>query len=63
LKLTARRYPGGWAVTREAIEEFVDTLTRDRCGEPVPAKPTAKPNARRQAEIDRAERACNVAGI
>ena len=61
-KLAARKYPGGWATTREAIEEFVDTLTRDRCGEPVPAKPM-KPTARRQAEINRAEHAADLVGI
>jgi hypothetical protein len=36
LKLEARRFPGGWGVTDEAIERFLEALTADRSGGPVP---------------------------
>jgi hypothetical protein len=35
LKLRAKRTPGGWVVSREDIDEFIDRLTRDRCGDRV----------------------------
>lgn len=31
-KLAATRTPGGWVVTREAVEAFLAVLTADRCG-------------------------------
>jgi hypothetical protein len=52
-KLTARRFPGGWAVSREAIDEFVDTITRDRCGEPVSV--ASPPTDSRRRAIARAD--------
>jgi len=56
LKLEARRFPAGWAVTDEAIDAFVSALTRDRCGEPVdialPRLPASRQRAIAQAEAE-----------
>jgi hypothetical protein len=53
--LEGRRFPGGWKVTPEAIERFVDELTRaaleSRGVEPSPSKT-------RQKELDRAAAEC-----
>jgi hypothetical protein len=48
LRLAAKRFPGGWATTSEAVGEFVDALTRDRCGEPGKTAPPTH-DARRRA--------------
>ncbi len=65
VKLAAKRFPGGWASTREALDEFVDRLTADRCGDPdlgsAPV-PLRTPVARRRA-IDRAEAELASLGI
>jgi hypothetical protein len=61
LKLAARRYPGGWSVTRQALDDFVSALTADRCGGPAPAA-IEPPVARRDAH-DRAEATLDAAGI
>jgi hypothetical protein len=34
LRLRAIKTPGGWVLTREAIDEFLAALTADRCAEP-----------------------------
>jgi hypothetical protein len=53
LKLAARRYPGGWAVCDEAVDDFIDRLTAARTGETVegiPAAPAASRKAFEHAE-------------
>jgi hypothetical protein len=48
LRLTAKRFPGGWAVCDADVDTFVDRLTADRTGEPVEV-PAVMPAARRRA--------------
>jgi hypothetical protein len=62
LKLSARRFPGGWATTREALNEFIDGLTADRQGDPV-AVATPRLSLARQRAHDRAERELTALGI
>src|SRR5262245_58910433 len=59
LRLAAKRFPGGWATTREDLDEFVDRLTADRCGAPVPA---VTPHGGRGAS-SRTEAALDLLGI
>jgi hypothetical protein len=54
LKLHARRTPGGWVTSPTAIDEFIDALTADRCGEPLAVELRASTARRR--EVERAER-------
>jgi hypothetical protein len=61
LKLAARRYPGGWSVTRQALDDFVSALTADRCGAPPPA--AIEPPAARRKAHDRAEAGLDAIGI
>jgi hypothetical protein len=42
-KLRAIRTPGGWVLTREAIDEFLAVLTADRCS--APPRPASEPHA------------------
>ena len=51
LKLRAKRTPGGWHVSREAVDEFIDRLTADRCGTPAPPR---TPDPRVEAALDAA---------
>jgi hypothetical protein len=51
LKLAARRYPGGWTITDEAVDEFISRLTVDRTGTPVRTK---TPNLRTEQLLDAA---------
>jgi hypothetical protein len=51
LKLAARRYPGGWTVSDDAVNQFIDRLTADRCGSPVASR---VPNERVEAALDAA---------
>jgi hypothetical protein len=61
LRLNARRLPGGWQVSREAVEQFIERLTADRCGAPAPA-PAERPVARRR-DVERAEAELDRIGI
>jgi hypothetical protein len=61
LKLAARRFPGGWAVTPQALDEFVELLTADRCGGPSPAAPAL--SAARRAAAERADRQLDLLGF
>jgi hypothetical protein len=61
LKLEGRRYPGAWMVSDEAVDEFVNALTRARTGEPAEVAPVA-PAACRKA-VERAERELERLGI
>jgi hypothetical protein len=64
VKLQARRFPGGWKVTAEAIEEFLSRLTNTALNETEPADiPTTTISARRQRELDRVDRDLDEARI
>jgi hypothetical protein len=45
--LDARRYPSGWRVTDDAVDEFVARLTADRLGGPAPVPPRSPAACRR----------------
>lgn len=53
LKLAARRYPGGWSVTEDALRDFTDALTADRTGGPAQAPRTPAGRRRDLARVDR----------
>jgi hypothetical protein len=38
LKLKAIRLPGGFRTTRQWVDEFIETLTRDRTGASMPSE-------------------------
>jgi hypothetical protein len=61
IRLKATCTPGGWVITAEAVEEFLEALTRDRLGDIEPA-PAPLTSARRRA-VERAEAACDALGI
>ncbi len=52
-KLLAIRTPGGWLVTREAVNEFLEAITADRQGGPAPVRTPG----------NRVEMALNAAGF
>lgn len=55
IRLAARRFPGGWVVTRVDLDQFVDRLTNDRTGEilsPTPSPARDRRLARVDAELD-----------
>jgi hypothetical protein len=63
-KLRACRSPGGWKVTEEALDEFLDELTRAALGETTPTNaPAVRTSARRQRELKRVDRQLDKAGI
>jgi hypothetical protein len=51
IKLEARKFPGGWKVTEEAVERFLDRLTQAALGEPVevPTSQAPPPGAEMRA--------------
>lgn len=61
LRLAAKRLPGRWIVSDEAIEEFLDVLTRDQLDEVETIAPRTTSSRRRAAE--KAERELSRAGI
>jgi hypothetical protein len=61
LKLPAVKSPGGWLVTPEDLDTFLDALTKDRLGEPAPTPPSA--TAARQRELDRVSHELAAAGF
>jgi hypothetical protein len=66
IRLRLEWVAGRWVATDEAIDEFIDLITRDRLGEPVavddlghPATtPAVRTPARRAREIERATEEC-----
>jgi hypothetical protein len=64
VKLAARRYPGGWKVSDEDIDIFIDELTRAALGETGPAgAPNVQTSARRQQELAAVDRELDQAGF
>jgi hypothetical protein len=64
VKLDARRFPGGWKVTDEALDLFLEALTHAALGRPEPAEaPIRTPSRRRAAELARVDRALDAARI
>jgi hypothetical protein len=64
LRLAAKRFPGGWATTRQDLDGFIDRLTADHCGAPaVPVNTIVEPSADRVRALDRAEKALDEAGV
>ena len=61
LKLAGRRYPGGWRVSPDALDEFVDRLTADRVGEPTADLPRTP--AKRASDLARVDRELNALGV
>jgi hypothetical protein len=55
IKLAARRYPGGWQTTHEAIEAFLDRLTQVAL-EKVDPSGSPTPTPARQHELDQTDR-------
>jgi hypothetical protein len=49
LKLRAKRFPGSWAVSDADFDDFIATLTADKCGGPPP--PPTLASQRREAEL------------
>jgi hypothetical protein len=52
VRLESRRFPGGWKVTREAIEHFVDELTRIALAAEGAPMPTSARRARQLAHAE-----------
>jgi hypothetical protein len=64
IKLRARRFPGGWKVADQAIDEFLDELTRAALAQTEPAAaPAPAISPRRQRELDRVDAELDAAGI
>jgi hypothetical protein len=62
VRLKARKFPGGWKVSPDALEEFLDELTRAALSvEGAPTLPD--PSKHRQKEIQRAENEAALIGI
>jgi hypothetical protein len=54
IKLEARKFPGGWKVTEEAVEHFLDRLTSAALGDD--SKPESiRPSMARQKELARVD--------
>jgi excisionase family DNA binding protein len=51
LKLQAIRSPGGWRISRAALDAFLQRLTDDRAGKP-DAAPQAPPKSQRVARMN-----------
>jgi hypothetical protein len=68
IKLKARRYPGGWMVCDEALEEFLDELTtaalkKSEESGPDEAPATVPLTKRRQRELAQVDREMGDAGF
>jgi hypothetical protein len=64
VKLEARRFPGGWKVTDQAVEEFLDKLTAAALDHPqAGGAETVRTSTQRQRENECVDRACAAAGI
>jgi hypothetical protein len=64
IKLEARRFPGGWKVTTEAIDDFLDKLTAAALVRSPPGGPEGvELSARRQRELARVRDQCAAKGM
>jgi hypothetical protein len=61
VRLKAKRYPGGWKVTRQDIDEFLDALTASALGQKGWRPPTAGSAARKKA-LAKAAKECEALG-
>src|SRR5688500_4512631 len=62
LTLRARRLPGGWRITDDDLDAFIDATTRDRLDGPELARMPLKPASRRR-ESERVGHALDAVGI
>jgi hypothetical protein len=63
LRLAAKRSPGRWLVSDEAIDQFIDILTRDRGGETAAVEAAPRSPAARRKAVAEADRALKAAGL
>jgi hypothetical protein len=62
VKLQARRFPGGWKVTREALNQFIDELTDSALGGESDSS-TIQPSSARNRELARVDAELLSAGF
>jgi hypothetical protein len=64
VRLEARRFPGGWKVADQAIEEFLDKLTDAALADVANiGQPPLRSAVHRHRDVIRAERELEEAGI
>jgi hypothetical protein len=65
LRLAATRYPGGWAISPDALNGFLAALTAAALGEETgePTDDPATPSARRRKELAGVDRDLDALGI
>ena len=65
LKLRAIRYPGGWSVSPDDLDQFLATLTAVALGEDAPESDSAPAPiaARRRRELDAVDRQLEADGL
>jgi hypothetical protein len=57
IKLEGCRFPGGWKVTEDALERFLDRLTTAALGDDAPIEdPAARMSPQRRRRYERAQR-------
>jgi hypothetical protein len=63
VRLAARRFPNGWRVSREAIDEFLDRLTSAALDDIRPVEAPTAISRRRRREQERAEAQAVALGL